>query len=353
MRPPSDFRMEEKMRKILLLYVVCAVSANSQYIAEILPTPNSGGRAVAAGGDQIVGNALGIGGGPAVWNGPGHTLSLLSTAGYTSVEAKGVGNGQQVGSGVAGNQRALLWPSLASAPTDLHPSAYIASQALDTDGTYQVGVAAPVAFTSHAILWQGQASTAVDLHPDGYENSDARGVFGGVQIGSVAGGANPNGAVLWRGTAESMEFLEAPGGTTTAGAQGIHGSQVVGELSGGSGSIIWDLNTGTYSLLGQGRAMATNGINQVGFEGFAFNERALVWSGTEASRLDLHQFVPSGVTSSLALGIDENGTIAGWGHLDGVGSVPVIWTPVPEPATTLGLILGIGFLARRRRKRRQ
>jgi hypothetical protein len=140
-----------------------------------------------------------------------------------------------------------------------------------------------------------------------------------------------------------MEFLAAPPGNTTAGAQGIHGNQVVGELSGGSGSIIWDLNTGTYSLLGQGRAMATNGINQVGFEGFAFSERALLWSGTEASRLDLHQFVPAGVSSSLAFGIDENGTIVGRGHINGFGQVPLVWTPIPEPATVTAL--GIGLLA--------
>jgi hypothetical protein len=198
-------------------------------------------------------------------------------------------------------------------------------------------------------MWSGSAQSVIVLHPAGYENSDVRGVSMGVQAGGVGGGPSPNGAVIWRGAAESMEFLPAPPGMTTAGAQGIFGNQVVGELSGGSGSIIWDLATGTYSLLGPGRAMATNGVNQVGFEGFAFEERALLWSGNQASRLDLHQFVPAGINSSMAFGIDANGTIAGLGFVDGVGFVPLAWTPVPEPGSIFVMALGLFALCRRKR----
>jgi hypothetical protein len=66
----------------------------------------------------------------------------------------------------------------------------------------------------------------------------------------------------------------------------------------------------------------------------------------------LHQFVPAKVTDSHALGIDENGIIVGMGTVVGVGTVPLVWTPVPEPSTflALGTCTTLLILSRRRKR---
>jgi hypothetical protein len=99
--------------------------------------------------------------------------------------------------------------------------------------------------------------------------------------------------------------------------------------------------------------MDTNGINQVGQAAQVSGEgRAVVWSGTAQSMLNLHQFLPGNVTESIATGIDENGTIVGWGTIVGVGTVPIVWTPVPEPSSLIAVAVGITILLSRRRRNR-
>jgi hypothetical protein len=340
--------MMKKLAFVILSATASIVSA--QYTATILPTPNGTGRAAAAGGGQIVGVAFGSGGGPALWNGVAHTFGVLSTTGYSNVELRGVGGQQQVGWGSVGNQtHALAWAGTGQPPIDLHNTAFPSTIALATDGVTQVGAGSPlIGIGSRAVLWQGSAQSIVSLHPAGYENSEAAGVWGNVQVGSVSGGPG-GGAVLWRGSAQSMQLLPGPKGIKTAGASAIHGDLIVGTLDGAS-SIVWDANTLSFSLLGPGRALDTNAEHQVGYAGSAFEERALRWSGTEASRLDLHQFLPGNVASSIALGIDENGIIAGWGNINGFGQVPIVWTPVAEPGTCLFLSLGTVILILRKEK---
>ncbi|MBA3726549.1 MAG: hypothetical protein H0W86_08870, partial [Armatimonadetes bacterium] len=76
-------------------------------------------------------------------------------------------------------------------------------------------------------------------------------------------------------------------------------------------------------------AIDTNGGQQVGYGRQSSNEEfhALVWSGAAESLQDLHQFLPGDFLESRALGIDENGTIAGFGITD-VDVFPLVWTPV-------------------------
>ena len=44
---------------------------------------------------------------------------------------------------------------------------------------------------------------------------------------------------------------------------------------------------------------------------------------------------------SYATDIDENGTMVGYGSISGVGPVPLVWTPVPEPGGWA--VLGLGL----------
>lgn len=339
------------MRSLSLLFVAVASSANAQYFAEILPTPSGTGRAVAAGGGQMVGVAFGSGGGPALWDGPNHSYQVLNTNGFIGAEVNGVGGGKQVGYGIAGgHEHALLWSGAANPPINLHNTAFLGTIAYGTNGNKQVGAGGVVqgGNVSHAVLWHGSAQSAVNLHPAGYQNSEAYSVWGDVQVGSAAGGPTGGGAALWRGTAESMQLLPTPVTHTTGDAFAVHGNQAVGRIV-DFAAVVWDIDKWTYTSLGSGFAVDTNGTNQVGYVGPAFEERALVWAGSEASRLDLHQFLPAGFTRSLARGIDENGNIVGYGSLSGVGTVPIVWKPVPEPSTVVAIGMGLlALLARRR-----
>ena len=340
------------MRTFLIIAAMGAASARAQYVAQFLETPTGRGDARGAGGGQIVGDVVpGIGGQPCYWDGAQFDFHNLPTVGYDYGVANGVGGGKQVGFGFTeGDTRAVMWSGSAGKIVDLHTSQYSGTIAYATDGASQVGAGSPFQFgVSHALLWRGTAKSAVSLHPVGYDMSEARAVFGDVQVGDVSGGKDgqAGGAAIWRGTAESMQLLPAPKGLS-ASAFGIHGSQVVGRIS-GLGATIWDIDQWKYTVLGEGFAVDANGLHQVGYAGGTFEEHALRWSGTEKSRLDLHQFLPIGFSRSIATGIDDNGNIVGFGLLSGIGTVPIVWTPVPEPSTVAAIGFGILTLLLRRR----
>src|SRR5688500_1615830 len=106
---------------ILILFALTS-RINAQYIASILQTPNGSGRALAAGGGQIVGAAFGTGGGPCLWDGAAQQFVNLNPAGYQFAEVFGVGGGTQVGYGFTNNDtRALMWTGSAGSVVDLHP----------------------------------------------------------------------------------------------------------------------------------------------------------------------------------------------------------------------------------------
>jgi hypothetical protein len=62
-----------------------------------------------------------------------------------------------------------------------------------------------------------------------------------------------------------------------------------------------------------------------------YPDRALVWQGTAASVIDLHQFLPTGFRQnhSIAEDVDENGIIVGTYSEDGTGRTrAVVWVPM-------------------------
>ena len=63
---------------------------------------------------------------------------------------------------------------------------------------------------------------------------------------------------------------------------------------------------------------------------------AMLWSGTAASFIDLHSFLPEGRTNSVARGIDSEGNIVG--YADGQA---VMWTvTIPASGTVILAALG-------------
>jgi len=339
------------IRSITVFIFAAYGAASAQYTVQLLPTPNGGGRAIGAGSGQVIGSAFGTGGGPALWTAPGYSYTNMMPNAFNAGELLGVGGGKQAGYArvTGGIDHALAWSGSANNYVDLHvPSYVVGTQAWATDGVSQVGVGSDGGTTlGHALLWQSTAQSVVDLHPQGYFHSHAYGVWGGVQIGNLADFTLPDGAAMWRGTAESMQLLPIPKGYTNSFAYAVHGDEIVGNagLPTGAVAVIWNAKTLSFTDLGHGVAHDTNGVNQVGYSA----GRAKMWSGTAQSALDLHQFLPSGFTESRALGIDESGLIVGWAS-GGPNFVPVVWTPVPEPAGLVAAAMGLLGLAVRRRR---
>jgi hypothetical protein len=113
-------------------------------------------------------------------------------------------------------------------------------------------------------------------------------------------------------------------------------------------SAILGVSSARYSV-----ALAANATQQVGYgrsaSATASLDRAFVWSGTAASVVNLHSYLPGGYVESWAYGIDASGNVVGRAR-DGAGDHAVMWKVlVPEPGTCAALAAGL--LAIRRRKR--
>jgi probable HAF family extracellular repeat protein len=97
-------------------------------------------------------------------------------------------------------------------------------------------------------------------------------------------------------------------------------------------------------------AYGTNGTQQVGYGwSWTTGDHALLWNGTAASYVDLHQFLPAGFIYSDAMGIDGYGNIVGYAQNSSGYTHAILWEPVPEPATFF--LLGLGAVMLRKRKK--
>jgi hypothetical protein len=330
---------------------------------------------------------------------PLYTVFDLRPSGFENSYAQAGAKGKQVGSGqgpvTAGAPHALVWSGTAASKVDLHPAGYYQSYLYGTDGVQQVGYGiGPAPITErHAMVWNGTAASAVDLNPAGFEVSDAYGVRDGRQVGN----GRPNTsdlrhALLWSGTAASVVDLNPPGGgySFARAIGGAGGAVQAGVADGHAG--IWsgtaasfvDLNptgygfsdiyattgaqhAGTGNLLGDDQAHALYwpsssrlGVIDLHPAGFTFSfaegmnenqqvgiaviaatdvEHAIVWSGTAASAVDLHAFLPPTLAlgRSIAYGIDEKGNIFGRAEAPD-GDHAVMWVALPEPSSGAGLV---------------
>jgi hypothetical protein len=177
-----------------------------------------------------------------LWNGTADSavdLQPKNMGAYTESVAYGTNGTQQVGAGWGRHAKnafpfhALLWNGTAQSAVDLNPKklpGITGSTAFGTSGTQQVGIGLgedTLGTYEHALLWSGTAASAVDLNPTNFsgiifQGSEALGTNGVYQVG--AGTATyPDGsfkfshALLWSGTAARRSGEEPAGPGSSPG----------------------------------------------------------------------------------------------------------------------------------------
>ncbi|HZN64264.1 MAG TPA: PEP-CTERM sorting domain-containing protein [Tepidisphaeraceae bacterium] len=131
-----------------------------------------------------------------LWSGTADSaVVLLPPEGFTSATAHAIHGGEQVGQAFNAGQRgrhAVVWHDDPDSAVDLHPAGFDESDALDTNGSQQVGVAYHITGfpdTRRAAVWSGSAGTFVNLHdflPAGYRQSAAAGIDGEGNVYGIA-----------------------------------------------------------------------------------------------------------------------------------------------------------------------
>jgi len=323
------------------------------------------------GGGQQVGDSNNLRSGGSshalLWSGTPESLVDLHPAGWDASFATDVAGGWQSGYlerlSPEYFQRAVMWNGSRESMVMLHPQGWVSSAALGISLSDQVGDGRPPdkgPLVRHAVRWQGTPESMVDLHPKRYINSWAVDTDGEVQVGtaSLIQGVRP---ALWRGTAGSFVNL-LPAGYSGGEATGAAGGQQVG-YAGRNGQMrpmLWFGSPDRFVDLGPGsiggQALDTNGTQQVGWVSLAGAQRAATWWGSAESYFDLHRFLPAQFQGqgafSLAHAIDVEGNIIGYAEdlLDQNRGKAVMWSPVPEPGTVVGLSAFLALLASRRRR---
>lgn len=200
----------------------------------------------------------------------------------------------------------------------------------------------------HATVWQG--GDAIDLGTLGGTSSFASGIN---DIGQIVGESQLSGdeishATLWDGTS-LIDLGAFAGPSHFSFASDINNrQQVIGGIevdsSGIQHVILW--NDASVTDLGQGLAADINNNGQiVGTRDFA------AWLWDQGTGSNLNEFldmttVNAGWYLRDATGINDSGWITGTAvnSIDGRTRAYVL-TPVPEPATAVLMLLGLGVIA--------
>ncbi|BDI28076.1 hypothetical protein CCAX7_001270 [Capsulimonas corticalis] len=254
---------------------------------------------------------------------------------------------------------AILWSGSDKNFVDLHPTSLTlhllngTSAAAQSWGTaisqgQEVGYATDSSGYDHPILWKGTAASAVDLLPSVWYDGVATAVDHGIEVGYGTSGLVTH-AALWKGTAASFVDLQPPtmntGQSTLAlGVDQAHNTEVgfletpvqeVGFIGYTTDAVLWHGTADTLTDLGPSgysfsEAIGAGSGYQVGYAAVSAGaQHAGVWSGTAASFVDLHPFLPPGYLSSKAVTVDKYGNIIGAAYTGAsfTGSVtPVEWS---------------------------
>ena len=242
--------------------------------------------------------------------------------GWGGMQIIGICNGAEVGVVFSAEQRgggggtsqfsipehAALWRAPLWQLNDLQNS-MVASAAVGCDGNVQVGTDSNEGGTAHAVMWLGSAKTQIDLYTGPYLNTglNSVNVSSNTQVGSdtleklIVNGIETkrlqSHLLLWHGTTKSVVDLHPAGWLDSAG-------QLFGP---------------TFEVGYADKFDANNN----------FFTNAFVWSGTAASAINLHQFLPASFACSQAFFMDvPTGVISGSAGDCATVTATVLWVPV-------------------------
>jgi hypothetical protein len=214
----------------------------------------------------------------------------------------------------------------------------------------------------HAVLWNSGSATAIDLH-NGATQTIATACYGTHQVGYggtfqqlgsfYVYGTIDSKAMMWAGNRSNFIWLHPPSGYATSQALAMNGIYQAGtasvkfrdangkdafsnravrwsstptsmvELQLPAGSLIVTYTassvTSQGSVAGYGGELQPNG---------ALNLHALYWPDVLTSAIDLNSFLPPGYSNAVASSIDESGRIFGTAVAGGTQRA-VMWVPVP------------------------
>jgi hypothetical protein len=385
----SAIRVRTCPRTALLgIAILCAIATlcsrawcESYTALDLFPVGVVGGIAADAG--QVVGQGGNLH--ATLWTGPAGTAIDLNPAPrntfvFVSSVAYYTSGAQQVGyakDGNYGSLHAFLWNGTAYSAVDLGYPAVLGlfgiTEAYGTDGTHQVGAGYRPPDSPHALLWSGSQESAVDLHPAGFDGSEAVGVSGNHQVGNGTIG-DVHHALLWGGTASSAidlhptdlnGFIHSFAVATTDSQQvGFGSKDPFGDYSRYTHALVWsgtaesavDLQPTNLSGVDVSVANGTNGAHQVGvgYQGRDYGGtitpisgtgRALLWSGTADSVIDLQSLLPADFTSSTANTIDTEGNVFGTAFDSAGMQHAVEWVPVAVAEPAGALLSTAGFMS--------
>jgi len=283
-------------------------------------------------------------------------IQLSGLPGATGTTPVAVNSSGQVAinSYLPSTEEAAIWQNGTVTPLPPLPG-YTRSWAYDINASGQVvGYSSTSPSVCRACMWQN--GTPVDLGWFG----DARAIN---DTGEIVGrGSNYTRAVLWQqGTLTDL----GPGEASGINNRG----QVVG-WDRNSRAMLWD--NGTSTVLGPGYARDINDNGQVvGTAGDAYDYDACLWENGTVVKLGKYGHAAAinssgqvvgyciggiwqdGVVTQLPalpgyypyeeLDISDNGQAVGWlFSTSGLGSLSVLWRPVPEPSSLAVLLCGLG-----------
>jgi hypothetical protein len=301
-------------------------------------------------------------GGPVIWNGSANSWSS-SPATFSSLSVD-----QAVGAYFSEADfafHAAVWSGDTYSMTDLHESSIFQySMAMGEGGGQQVGRVL-IDEVVCASLWSGTTESWVNLNPAGFSSGMAYATNGSSQVGVVSASGLGFHAARWSGTAESFVDLNPPG-SFESWAFAISKNKIGGysRPNGKTDAGYWTDGPNSFVDLSPANAdeSSCQGITddfQVGYiiTGGGYN-RAAFWSGSADSFVDLESLLPANYIDSTATGVWSDSTIVrvvGNAYNTETGEQEAfLWTqPVPEPASWLGVVGGLFFLARRRRIMKQ
>ncbi|MFO1051023.1 MAG: hypothetical protein U1F36_02260 [Planctomycetota bacterium] len=310
----------------------------------LAPSGASTSHANAAAGSRQAGWAV-VGGSyhAALWSATSASFVDLNPTGWSVSQVLGMSPSAQVGYTYNGAPRAALWTGSSGSWVSLHPTTASSSAVYATSGSLHVGrVAAPGG--DHAAAWSGaSAASWVDLNPPGAASTYAFAVSGTQIVGYSNSGSPAHAhAILWTGSASSHVDL-TPVNATHARGFGVGGGQQVGEatISGQLHAALWHGTAASFIDLNPSpsvtsHANAVFGGKQVGYVIVSgVGSRATLWNGTASPIVDLHAFVPSPYTGSIATAIWNDGStiyVAGYGSRGSFDDA-LLWTTPATPST--------------------